>query len=535
MLWKSTLVSAAVVALLYAMRTQAPTSRVAVGGLGLGLLVALPCVVLALSLLPAPIIEMPASAASAVAAPAATISSFSSLASLPMSPPSEVSATAPPELILAVLWAAGAFAVLARLGAGILTLRKWTNRSALVSSPRWNASLRACNAPESTLLLVSDDVSAPLSWGWRMPMILVSRDTLANPAEGEAVIAHEAAHLARGDWPRLIAARIVVAVFWFNPFVWLIERLYLQDIEEAADAEATRRVEPANYAQALLNVARNAAIPAGANSIASGALAKRIKQVLSGRPRSRWERTWRIGALTSVAVVAAPVAVVQFVAPAASAAAAEIAPVALPAPAPRVAQVAAVVAPPVPVAPVAPKAASAPLAVAAAVAVQAVTSAPPPSPPGEIINRAELDRILKDAERARAEALVTARDAQAIAARAQAEARVALRDARKQMLRGADEMERAIPQMQSGAAQMRDEARKLRDPAYRQKVIAEARANQGRRINGKTIRYYDHVPTDQELIDAIPKMLEGADSMEASIPQMRKGAEQMRRSAQEQD
>ena len=105
--------------------------------------------------------------------------------------------------------------------------------------------------PRSDLASVSDQVPAPLSWGWHVPVILINRDALAHPSEAEAIIAHEAAHLARLDWPRLLAARFAVALFWFNPLVWLLERRHLQDVEEAADAEAARRVEPTRYAQTL--------------------------------------------------------------------------------------------------------------------------------------------------------------------------------------------------------------------------------------------------------------------------------------------
>lgn len=512
--WKSTVVSAAVVALLFLMRSRTPSSRVAVGGLGLVLLVLLPAIVLTLALLPVPTIEMAAPGAAAIAPlplamePGAMLHSLSS----PSDPAPAV--TVSPELFVALLWAAGALVVALRLAAGIATLRRWSERAALVSSPRWRAVLRRCGAPEATLLLVSDDASAPLSWGWRMPVILVDRATMAKPAEAEAVIAHEAAHLARGDWPRLIAARAVIALFWFNPLVWLLERLHLQDIEEAADAEATRRVQPAHYAQALLNVARSAAIPAGANSIASGALAKRIREVLSNRPRSRWERTWRIGALTGVAAVAAPIAVVQFVVPAASATAA-VASVLAQAPAPAASA---------PVAPASVTSATVVEMVPAPqplVAALAVAQASPPAAPAApaIIDREELDRVLEVAQQATAEAAAAMREVDP--AKIRAEVATALADARSEMLRGADEMERGAVEMREGAAKMREEARKLRDPAYRRKIMEEHRARG------------DRVPTEQELIAAIPKMEEGAAKMDSGVDKMREGAAKMRRQAQD--
>jgi hypothetical protein len=395
-------------------------------------------------------------------------------------------------------------------------------------------------------------VSAPLSWGWRSPVILINPETLANHNEAQAVLAHEAAHLSRGDWPRLIAAKLVVALFWFNPFVWLLERLYLQDVEEAADAEATRLVEPAHYAQALLNAARNRTVPLGANSIASGALSKRIKKVLGGRTRSRWERTWRIGALTSVAAIAAPIAAVQFVAPAVSAAASAM---------PLIPTVAPVAVTPatLPTPATAPITATSPIVAVAAVQADVVDA--DADAYADIPSAKEIEEIRRAAEevrastaiatrearaageraradgararaegaRARAQAEIIRRDAQAVATRARAEAQVAMASARKDMARGADDMERGAIEMRKGAAQMREEARKLRDPAYRQQVIADARS--GRSHWGGT-SYGDHVPTDQELIDAIPKMEEGARKMDAGVEKMLAGARRMREQSQ---
>jgi beta-lactamase regulating signal transducer with metallopeptidase domain len=538
--WKSMIVAPCVVALLIAMGRQAPSSRVAVGGFGFLFLLLLPAAVMAVTSMAVPPLELAAPTAPAMVAPLLPETIY--LAPEPDSPGLTLAQMA------ALLWLAGVAAMAMRLVAGLATLRRWTDRAGPIVSSHWHATLDRCRAPKDTRLLLSDEVSAPLSWGWRSPVILIDPETLANHGEAQAVLAHEAAHLSRGDWPRLIAAKLVVALFWFNPFVWLLERLYLQDVEEAADAEATRIVEPAHYAQALLNVARNSIVPLGANSIASGALSRRIRKVLGGRSRSRWDRTWRIGALTSVAAIAGPIAAVQFAAPAVSAAAQElpvIAPAALPAPV----VVATASTPAAPVAAVTPAAAVAP--VAALAAVQAAD--PADAADSDFLSRAEIDEIRKSADearaqasiasrdaqataararaeaaRARAEAAIISRDAHAVAARARAEAAVALANARKDMARGADDMERGAIEMQKGAAQMREEARKLRDPAYRQQVIADARS--GRSRWGGT-SYGDKIPTDQELIDAIPKMEQGARKMDAGAVKMRQGAQRMREGA----
>ena len=551
--WKSTIVAACLVALLYAMHRQAASNRVAVGGLGFLLLLTLPAVVLVIARLPVPVIEMASPAPETIAALPLAMPE-TALAALPPSPVDPNSQASDSRALLMFLWAAGALIFLLRLGAGLLTLQSWTRRAdPFVAASKLQDMLRRCGVSDTARIYVSTEISAPLSWGWRKPVILIDRDTLAKPIEAEAVIAHEAAHLVRGDWPRLIAARLVVAMFWFNPFVWLLERLYLQDVEEAADAEATSFVEPAHYAQALLNAARNASVPVGANSIASGSLAKRIKRVLSGRAHSRWDRALRVGALVGVGLIAAPIALIQFVAPAVSEAAPikQLAPVATLRAA--VASVVAAPAAPVAVPSLTPPAAAPTEPVTPVTAPRAapvlrilVPSAPtapligtltavheaPTAPRIRVISKEEIERIKRDTSEIRARSVIVSRDAQAIAERARQQAAVAMANARVSMMRGADEMERGAIQMREGAATMREEARKLRDPAYRAKVIAEAEAKRARGWGGK----WDYkVPTDQELIDAIPKMEKGADKMEAGVENMREGARQMRESAQKQD
>ena len=102
--------------------------------------------------------------------------------------------------------------------------------------------------------MVSDAVPSPLSWGWRNPVILIDPDTLDEPEEAAAILAHEIAHVARRDWPVLMLTRIAATLFWFNPLVWLLEREVVQQAEEAADCEAARCVEPARYARTLLSL-----------------------------------------------------------------------------------------------------------------------------------------------------------------------------------------------------------------------------------------------------------------------------------------
>ena len=512
MAWKSAAISAGVWLLLQTARGHSPAQRSRLILIGLAFVAALP----ALSLLLPPL-EMTVGTVTEAAAPA-TLTSFAagqepaSITTLPQPVPSPVISLSQ---LIAILWLAGAAAIVLRLAAGVLTLRRWSASAAEVETPAWTSALRRAGAAH-VRLLVSPKTSAPMSWGWRQPTILLSPDVLADPANADAVIAHEIAHFRRRDWASLLFARIVVALFWVNPLVWLLERALLLEAEQAADAEAVLTIEPAHYAETLVKIAAPPhGFAAAANSMAAGPLSRRILRVL--QDRGGQAPGWKAIASLAAIGLATPVAALSIVprieaAPRISAApkivalASEIAvptPVAAPTEPP-----APIVLPPtsplirtphvipvvklVPFAPIAPTAS--PVAMAMAIA------------PAADVDDREIEEASRDMERA--------------AERMRRGIEVSMRRASESMARGADGMERGADGMLRGAEGMRKEAVRLRDPAYRQRKIAEEAAR-------------GHHVTDRELIEAIPEMEKGADEMVRGAAEMRRGAVEMRRSAAE--
>jgi beta-lactamase regulating signal transducer with metallopeptidase domain len=521
--WKSALIAGAALTVVALLRSRSAADRAAVLRLAVALLLLLPLVAFAL---PALQIETPA-AVEPIAATAhpQTIS---------VVPAAEAAFAAAPqygsELLIALAYLAGVLAIGLRLATGLLTLRRWTARARDVTSPSWAEAFRAADAGGCRpRLLVSEDVPAPMSWGWRHPVILIDQDTLERSGDAEAVLAHELAHVARRDWAALILARAAVALFWFNPLVWLVEREVAQEAEEAADSHALRRVEPARYAQTLVTCAQglvSARVPANSIAPMRGGLARRVKAILEGKGAkvasgSRWTRMAMIGCVG----FAAPVAALKLIpaAPPAPAAPHAPAPAALVA-APLLA-LAAVQAPQAPARPVPPAAPEPPQqnyemvdveideqAIERA-AEEAASAGEAAAAQAEIIaDRAEreaeriAERAGRDAERIGERA---ARNAERIAEQAHKAAAHAYVAGAEGMMRGAEGMER-------GARQMDQAAVNLGNRDYREKQIAE-QARRGRRI------------THQELIDSIPELRQGADEMRRGAADMRKQAEEMRR------
>src|SRR5262245_42696093 len=106
----------------------------------------------------------------------------------------------------------------------------------------------------------SVQVGSAATAGWLRPVILVSPLwRLWGPAERRAVLAHELAHVARGDFLSRLVARLAVALHGYHPLVrWLVARLELRQ-EMAADALAARPCGGrAAYAKCLAGLALKA-------------------------------------------------------------------------------------------------------------------------------------------------------------------------------------------------------------------------------------------------------------------------------------
>ena len=195
-------------------------------------------------------------------------------------------------LLLLVAYGLGLGAVLSHLATGIWTLRQWTRAAKPVVHPLWEAAQERASyrtgVRRKVDVLLSPHVSAPLGWRLKRPAILLDRHTVARDEQAEAVLAHEYAHIARADWPMLLVSRLMLALFWFNPLAWLLDRKLAEQSEEAADMQAVRRLDPGAYAQALLSavaMAPTRALPA-TPMVGTTGLGRRIHRVLDDGARN---------------------------------------------------------------------------------------------------------------------------------------------------------------------------------------------------------------------------------------------------------
>ena len=69
-------------------------------------------------------------------------------------------------------------------------------------------------------------------------------------------IVHELEHVRRGDWVSQCLARVVCAVYWFHPLVWIAWRQLALEAERSCDDAVLRRSEATAYADQLVGLAQ---------------------------------------------------------------------------------------------------------------------------------------------------------------------------------------------------------------------------------------------------------------------------------------
>ncbi len=146
---------------------------------------------------------------------------------------------------LAAVFLASVVLGLARLGAGLWEIERLRARSRPVEDPEVDDLLQLLRAELSCTrpveLREAQPLTTPATIGWRRPVLLLPADWRTwNLDERRAVLAHELAHVRRGDFAAGVVAQLALALHFYHPLAhWLAARLRLEQ-ELAADAWGAR-------------------------------------------------------------------------------------------------------------------------------------------------------------------------------------------------------------------------------------------------------------------------------------------------------
>src|SRR5688500_10994298 len=236
------------------------------------LLVAAFAVLLAL---PAASFVMPARGVTLPAPPASSSAPVSAVAPVMTSPPPAVvypaesvdafrieSAGVTASAILWAIWGAGALLCLLPVLAGTWHLRSLRRSSSVCV--RGEALVRRLSAEarirRSVAVRVHESIPGPMTYGILRPVIMLPLDATAwSEEELCRAMIHELEHVRRADWLSQYMARIVRALYWFHPLVWIAWRRLSLEAERACDDAVLRRSEATAYANQLVLLAERLA------------------------------------------------------------------------------------------------------------------------------------------------------------------------------------------------------------------------------------------------------------------------------------
>jgi hypothetical protein len=147
--------------------------------------------------------------------------------------------------LLAVVALAGTGLGLLRLVSGLWAVRSCRRHGRVVDDPGMIGLLdelqRAMRCRPPVEIRAVAELTTPATAGsWRPALLLPDDWRSWSDSERRAVLAHELAHIVRGDYAVGLLARVAVALNYYHPVVrWIAGRLQLQQ-EQAADALGAR-------------------------------------------------------------------------------------------------------------------------------------------------------------------------------------------------------------------------------------------------------------------------------------------------------
>ncbi|HKP16421.1 MAG TPA: M56 family metallopeptidase [Gemmatimonadaceae bacterium] len=170
--------------------------------------------------------------------------------------------------ILFVLWTLGVAAVLLRLGVGTVLVARLARQGRRVDDGGW---LSLAQRLASTLridrpltLMRGDRLGVPVTWGIVYPVVLLPDDADEWPEERRRyVLVHEMAHVKRLDALTQLVGQVALALFWFNPLMWIaVRRMQLEREHACDDYVLLHGTQPSRYAADLLDMVQSLGTPA---------------------------------------------------------------------------------------------------------------------------------------------------------------------------------------------------------------------------------------------------------------------------------
>lgn len=197
------------------------------------------------------------------------------------------------------VWLAGVSLLLVRTGGGLWRVHRLHEAGLAAPASRWQeAAARLASRlglVNAVRVVESRLVGTPTVVGWMRPIVLLPVAALANltPAQVEAILAHELAHIRRHDYLVNLLQSLGETVLFYHPAVWWVSGRIRAERENCCDDVAlVVSGDRVGYASALAALEEwRGREPAPALGVTDGPLSGRVRRILDrpldSRPRSR--------------------------------------------------------------------------------------------------------------------------------------------------------------------------------------------------------------------------------------------------------
>jgi bla regulator protein blaR1 len=165
-------------------------------------------------------------------------------------------------------WILGALLFLVRFGTSLADLRNISIKNHEVVDPKWMQLLQQqiglLQLKKPIKLLQTLHLDMPVTYGIWKPVLLIPASLFfhLSPAQVEAILAHELAHIKRHDYLVNLFQSILEVIFFFHPVFWWINKTARELRENACDDMAIKMgILPKDLAHGLANVLNHANKP----------------------------------------------------------------------------------------------------------------------------------------------------------------------------------------------------------------------------------------------------------------------------------
>lgn len=161
--------------------------------------------------------------------------------------------------LIALLWFLGFVFLMTKWIWGYHCIMKLKKNALVLKSELWEAAEKRLEKQlgrvRNWVLKYSSSIQSPMIVGWFRPVIIIPLSLVngLTSKEAEAVLAHEAAHILRRDFPVNLVQTLIETIFYYNPFVAMLSNWVRREREHCSDDRAVELLDDQLvYAQALL-------------------------------------------------------------------------------------------------------------------------------------------------------------------------------------------------------------------------------------------------------------------------------------------